>query len=292
MRQATAGADAVQGIDREWELARALGALRAGLPRLAALVANVEDPDTPAVGDWSIRSTLAHLSHVSAGELFLARTVGDESSEGFPVGDDLVAGVARFNEGNIETDTERDLGVLLQRVMDNVSAFVDHMSSVRGADPVTWLSGVVLPASSLASHLVGEVTVHSYDIAGAQGRHLTIEREHAALGLGFFLDAIARSPEGWRRTFVTEEGSKHNACFDLRLRGFRRDYIVFENGAVAVEAPSARSVDCHISSDPRVAYLSVFGRISSRAAVTSGRIHAWGRRPHLALRFSEWIRNP
>ena len=293
MRQALAEAPGHQVLDRAAELERARAALAELTPTVARLVQTSAEVGARAVGEWSVLDVARHVSHVAAGELFVARTIGDELSEGFPIGDDLVAGVAGFNAGNIATDEEKDPSAIAARIEKTVSEFLDVMAVVRGDEPVAWLNGMQLPCSCLAAHLVGELVIHGFDLARAEGREFPIRAEDAALGFGFFLDILRYCPRSMRSYYVEQSrGARLQACIDLRLRGGRRDFLVFEGGEVHVEESPPRSVDCHVSADPTVAYLAGFGRISTARAVASGRMVAWGRRPWLAFKLPGLIRNP
>ena len=204
MRQALTEAPGYQASDRAVELEGARAALADLTPTVATLVRTAAEPGALAVGVWSVLDVARHVSHVAAGELFVARTIGDDLGEGFPIGDDLVAGVAEFNAGNISTDEETDPSAIAARIEKTVSEFLDVMAPVRGDEPVAWLNGMQLPCSCLAAHLVGELVIHGFDLARAEGREFPIRAEHAALGFGFFLDVVRHCPRSMRRYFVDQ----------------------------------------------------------------------------------------
>ena len=92
----------------------------------------------------------------------------------------------------------------------------------------------------------------------------------------------------------TAEAAGLHACVDLRLRGGRdgRALLVFEDGRLVVERENGWRVDCHISADPAAYMLVAYGRMSPLRPALTGRIVAWGPRPHLAFRLSRVFRNP
>ncbi|MGH3764961.1 MAG: SCP2 sterol-binding domain-containing protein, partial [Pseudonocardiaceae bacterium] len=80
--------------------------------------------------------------------------------------------------------------------------------------------------------------------------------------------------------------------YDVRIRGGDRFHFIFNDGALSIEDPSPRKVDCHISADP-VAFLMVaWSRQSQWTAIANGKLLAWGRKPWLGTRFRPLIRNP
>jgi hypothetical protein len=83
-----------------------------------------------------------------------------------------------------------------------------------------------------------------------------------------------------------------HACFDVRLRGGRSTVIAIDHGALSIDPPAARQVDCHLSADPAAMLLVMYGRRTLWSAVGRGQIIAWGRRPWLAPRLRTALSNP
>jgi hypothetical protein len=120
------------------------------------------------------------MSHVSAGDLMVARTLGDPIDESFRPSADIIAAAAGFNAATLAGDGERDLTVLADRIDTNVGEFIGAMERANGFEPVTWLAGVVLPSAGPACHFLEEMLVHGYDIARAEAKPWPIAPEHAA----------------------------------------------------------------------------------------------------------------
>ncbi len=275
------------------DLSRARAALGAVTDRLAEMLRGARHPEANAIGDWSVAEVAAHLSHICMADLFVARSVGDPLPQGLALGNDLIAMAADFNATSLQGDPERDLTVLAGRIEDSVGEFLDAMKGLRGDEAVTWLGGVVIPASAPACHLLEELLVHGYDIARAEDRPWPIERDHAALGFGFVIDALRFANPDLRRAFVDQDSARNlNVCYDFRMRGARRDFFVFEDGLVTIEEPSTRKVDCHISADPVAALLLGMGRIERTKPALTGKMVAWGRRPWLAFKMGSLLRSP
>jgi uncharacterized protein (TIGR03083 family) len=279
-----------QWVDR---LTNARAALAHVIPRFLGLLRSAQRPDVIAVGEWRVADVAAHMGHVSAGELMLAKSVGSSNGAGLPRADDIIAAASQFNAASLESDQERDPSVLADRIEQSLAEFIDTMTSARGDEPVTWLGGVVLPSAALACHLLEELLVHGFDIARAEQKPWPIEPGHAALGFGFIIDLLRFSNSDIRRAFVDQDAATGvRAVYDFEMRGARRDFLILEDGLVTVEDPSSRLVDCHVSADPVVALLVGMGRIGRIKPALTGRMTAWGRKPWLAFRLNSLLRNP
>ena len=76
------------------------------------------------------------------------------------------------------------------------------------------------------------------------------------------------------------------------MRGGDRFHFIFDDGALKIEEPSSRRVDCHISAEP-VAFLKlVWNRQRQWTAIAQGKLLAWGRKPWLGPQLRALIRNP
>jgi hypothetical protein len=276
------------------DLANAQAALEEVTPRLLQMLRSVQRPDAIAVGEWTVADVAAHLSHLSAGELIVAQSVGLPPADGMPdLGNDIIAAATRFNAISLGGDSERDLSVLADRIEGHVTQFIETMGSANGGEPVTWLGGVVLPSSAPACHLLEELLVHGFDIARAEQRPWPIAAQHAGLGFGFVIDLIRFCNPDMRRAFVHQDAAAgRHLCYDFGMRGARRDYFVFEDGLLTIEDPSSRRVDCHISADPVAALLVGMGRIDPIKPALSGKMTAWGRKPWLAFKLNSLLKNP
>jgi len=94
------------------------------------------------------------------------------------------------------------------------------------------------------------------------------------------------------RALVDEaEAAGLRAIYDVRLRGGARLDFVFDDGALHIEPPAGRRVDCHLSVDPAAMLLVGWGRRSQWPAIAKGQFVAWGRKPWLGPRFASLIRN-
>jgi len=89
-----------------------------------------------------------------------------------------------------------------------------------------------------------------------------------------------------------EQAAGVRACFDIRVRRTGRVFLILDDGAMRIEPPSSRRVDCHLSAEPAALFLLIWSRTSEWPGVLSGRLALWGRRPWLGVRLPQMLRNP
>jgi putative sterol carrier protein len=272
-------------------LAEARAAIGAVTPRLTALLRGVTEPSTHAVGEWNIGEVAAHLSHVCAGELMSASTAGAEP--GPAIGNTRLEGVARFNAENLDADRERDPDVLASRIDDRVSELLESTRGLRGDETVTWLGGMQLPVALIFCHFLGELIVHGHDIATASQQPWPIQPEDAALAGTFLFSFLETIGPETRKSFVNADAAAGlRATFELRVRGSRSWFVEFDDGAMSFSNALRGPVDCHISADPVTFLLIAFGRIGPIRPALTGRLFVWGRKPHLAFKFTRLLKSP
>jgi len=279
-----------------WDRGRA--ALVTEVGRVAALLRSLERPVQPAVGSWNAAEVAVHLSQAFVAVPGLARGDLSEVFELLPgarrpsgalLGD--LWDLAGTTVAAVRSEEERRPEVLADRLEQRCAAFLREMDGRAPDEPRGWMvEGVTVPLATLTFHLLSETVVHGWDIARADGRPWAIDPSSAAMAADhFFLPLIGRLG---RSVVDQEAGAGVRACFDLRVRGGERHHLVFDDGDLAVEAPSDRAVDCHLSADPAALVLVTFGRVNQWRAIARGQLVAWGRRPWLAPRLRSLLRNP
>ena len=253
------------------DFGRARAALRDIVPGLVALVRGIPDADAVSVGTWTAGDVAAHLSQV-----FRFDT---DAVAGRPVPEATVtaAGMAEVNAKMLAEDGVRDPAVLADRIGALATEFDDVATRSRAAT-VEWLQGTRLPPSAVACHLLEECLIHGHDLARATGRSWPIRRSHALLAVeAGVLPLIAALPPA---AFLNQETARSfQARFELRLRGGKSAVLVFDRGALTLDADGARDVDAHISADPRALMLVFIGRQEMWKPILGGELAAWGRRP-------------
>jgi hypothetical protein len=261
----------------------ARAALASVVPRLTGLIRSIRNPAAPAVGEWNAGDVAVHLAH--AWEALPALASGALES---PLQDP--SELAGFTVSRVRDDTGRDLDATAERIEAAASAYLATPIASNGPRP--WLfAGTALPASAFTCHLLNESLVHGRDIAHAEDRRWQIDPAHAGMAImGFLIPAISAVDP--RFPVDQQHAAGVRACFDIRMRRTGRFYIVFNDGAMAIEPPSERRVDWHISADPAALFLLLWSRTSPWPGTFTGRISGWGRKPWLAMRLPRMMRNP
>jgi len=192
----------------------------------------------------------------------------------------------------VGADPERDPSVLADRIDERSREFLGRLDAQTVATNHAWLvEGTTVTTTTLVCHLLNETIMHGYDIARADGRPWPIARSHAAMVIdGFLVPTV--SALGPRAMVDQQAAAGLRATFQLHIRGGDSHLFSFDDGALAIERPGARRVDCHISVDPAAMLLVAWGRRSHWPAIARGQMVAWGRKPWLGPRFPALMRNP
>jgi len=257
-------------------------ALASVVPRLTALIRSIGDPGAHAVGEWNAGDVALHLAQ--AWEKLPALAAGEIES---PLG--AAAELAALTTTMVRDEPGRDLDAIAGRIEAAASAYLATPSS---DEPRPWLvRGTSLPGSAFSCHLLNESLVHGHDIAHAEGRAWRIDPAHAGMAImGFAFRALTAVDP--RFPVDQEQAAGVRACFDIRVRRTGRVFLILDDGAMRIEPPSSRRVDCHLSAEPATLFLLIWSRTSEWPGVLSGRLALWGRRPWLGARLPQMLRNP
>ena len=275
-------------------------ALRQEVARVTALLRSLRDPGAPALGEWSVAEVALHLSQswVAVSGLVTEDLSGVygvlpglEGTAGASLIKDVwdLSGVTTLA---VDSDPERDLGVLARRIEERADRFFEGLNGMRADEVRPWLvEGTTVTLPTLTCHLLNETVVHGFDIARASAQPWVVEPASAALVLEGFLVPVLRALDPHALVDQVRAGDVRTT-YEIRIRGGGRFLFVFHDGALTIEAPSSRRVDCHISADPAALLLVAWGRTSHWQAIGRGQLMAWGRKPWLGPKFRELLRNP
>ena len=262
-------------------LSALLDALDDATSRFSALLRRVEDGSVSAIGDWTIGDVAAHMTHGFT-EVYPAIVRGDGSTV------TSTAGIARMTDAYLSTYPERDPQVLAGRIDDGHAEFQDNMRRLSPETELAWHAQIVLPVTTMAAIVLGEVLIHGHDVAVASGQAWTIDADSARTAT---LGLVPLLPH-----YVDREATADvRARVLLSLRGGHggraRFVLAVDRGTLTVEDPGGL-VDCRISADPSAFMLVSYGRLSPLRPALTGKIVAYGRKPWLGLKLSGWLTNP
>jgi len=264
--------------------AEARAALTTVAGRLSTLLRSSPRPEAHAIGEWTVADTAVHVGN--AWDLLPKLAAGEID----PLIDEVWE-LAGFTTSLTRSATDHDLGAIADRIDAAAASFLPAAAAA-DATPRPWLvRGVSASMTTFVCHLLNESLVHGFDIARAQGIPWTIEPAHARLVLtGFLFPTLSSLPP---TTMVdAQRAAGLRACYDLQIRRGDRVFLAFEDGAVSIEPPSNRRVDCHVNADAAALFLVMWGRRSQWPAVFTGKLASWGRRPWLGPRLRHLLRNP
>jgi uncharacterized protein (TIGR03083 family) len=292
MPASTARADWEQGQD----------ALRAEVGRVTSLLRSIQDPGTPAVGNWNLGDVALHLSQAWILVTCMARRDLSPIHALIPStagvgGGSVTRDMWAFDEvtnGGVKADPEREPAVLADRIKAQAEQYFSACAGEDPDEPRSWvIEGTTVRQSTLTYHLLSETVMHGVDIAHAAGRPWRITPSHAAMVLGRFIVPVIQA--AGPRVFVNGvKAAGLRATYGIRIRGGDSFLFLFDDGSLTVEAPSGlgRRVDCHISADPVAFLMVLWARQSQWSAIAKGKLMAWGRKPWLGLQLRGLIRNP
>jgi uncharacterized protein (TIGR03083 family) len=266
-------------------------ALTAAAERTALLAASIDDTGTPAPHlQWSVGEVAAHL-----GAFCLpAFTDAVHGREAFwhpfiPEVDGFRERLAGANARTLERAPLPPTDELAHMIRDGTRGLLDAVEG-RGGDEVLhtpWYGeGATLDLTSVLCVMLGELLVHAQDIARGLGRPWHIDAAEARLVVaGVFTAMIPRIVDPVRARGV-------HATYDIRAWGGPRFVNRVDDGVAVAEPFTGQSVDCHLFGDPVELMLVGYGRRSQWTSIARGRLHAWGRRPWLGLRWKGLYLNP
>ena len=236
----------------------------------------VSDGGKIAIGEWTIADVSAHLALLFGLYPMMVRGEPSPVKRIEEVGDVSAALLASYEE--------RDVRVLAERIESAWDEYTRAVKEVGSDSPMTWHAGIEMPVGSLTALLLGEALVHGLDVARAEGKPWSIDKDDAALT---FTGAANVLPH-----FLTDEGRRARESFRVYLRGNGHLTFRFDRGSLRISNNDSAPVDCKVSADPAAFLLVGYGRATMAPAILRGRLIAYGRKPWLGLKFKTYLRNP
>lgn len=235
--------------------------------RASLLLRSATNPQQNAIGTWSVAETANHLAHCYPSFIEAFGGTFDVAPED----------VDPHNAETLAKDPERDLDVLADRIEEGAPEYLEVAGSFDENELIDFFTGMRVPASAITATLLGEVLVHGYDIANAEGLPWRIEPAHAILTQEGLIPVMVH--------FVDEAAATGlDAGFEVRLRGGPTTYWYFKDGRLTIESSPVVPVDCRISADPVTFLLMSYNRIGPTRPLLTGKLRISGRRPWLATK--------
>jgi uncharacterized protein (TIGR03083 family) len=271
----------VGGSDSTLETTAVWTALGRVADELCSLVESAPDAGAAVPGsNWNLGEVAAHVALGT--EAYVRYATGD--GEPFVDVSDIAGGsLTRSNAARVQAEPERDLTALAGRLRAASSALLQASSRRHSDDVVTW-NGQPLALGDMLGIGLGEYLLHGRDIATALSRPWNIQPDDARIVLAAALPLLPLLVDP-----ATTAGA--HARYDLTVRGGVRVAILVSDRQLTVVA-DGRPIDCHVSAEPVALLLVAYGRRSQWAAIFTGKLFAWGRKPWLGPRLVRYLVTP
>jgi uncharacterized protein (TIGR03083 family) len=272
----------VGGSDSTLENAAVWTSLGRVADEVCSLVESAPDGGLAVPGsNWNVGEVVAHLA--AGTEAYVRYVTGDD--EPFVDVSDIAGGsLTRSNADRLQTEPERDLVALTDRLRAASSALLQASSRRHHEDVVMW-NGQPLALGEMLGIGLAEYLLHGRDIATALSRPWIIRPDDARLVLASALPLLPLLVDPVATAGV-------HARYDLRVRGGVSVALTVSDGELTVANADGRPVDCHVSADPVALVLVAYGRRSQWPAILTGKLLAWGRKPWLGPRLVRYLVAP
>jgi len=248
---------------------------------LVELLRSGVDPDVVALGEWTVSDVAAHLAGLmGVYEGFVRGEVDDADSDV----ESAATRIARANALGVTGREAMSFDDIVDEFEAAVCSLVDELRRHDPAEAISlWQARPGRP-DVVAGLAVMELLVHGDDIARASKRPWPIPAEAARAAC---LHAAWVVP--WSLDPAKAEGV--DASWVIRLRGGGARWFRIRNGIAEMDEWRGQSTDCTILARPSSMLLISFGRRRRWREIVKGNLVAWGRRPWIAARISEWFPN-
>lgn len=239
---------------------------------LAAVMRQVADAASPAVGVWTVGEAAAHVS--GSADYFLGAARGDRVRE-------RIDQVDVANARALAAEHERDPRRLAARLEAGEAALAAFAREADDDPLVQPFEGVEVPLSTLLGIELGELLVHGFDIANAAGLGWRISPEAALLTLQAYLPLLP---------FVLDRGRARGLrlALEIRVRGMRPMVVSIADQRLAVHrANRGARVDAHMAVSPVAYLLLTWNRVPAWKAIVRGQLLVWGRHPGRAAQLGD-----
>ncbi|MCA1833983.1 MAG: maleylpyruvate isomerase N-terminal domain-containing protein [Actinomycetota bacterium] len=252
--------------------------------RSAALVRGVPDANVRMPNsEWTIRECVAHFT--TSLRAYAGAISGNRALEELPATGNLAQRVAAINQKRIATVAEADPKALGDLIAEATKAFLQETEGLAAGARAGWYENQQPTVAGMTGIMLGEIVIHTYDIAQTAGKPWPIDGDTAAI--------IAVGGAQLYAGYVNEQTTKGvHAAYEVNLRNKAKFYVTIDDGKAIVGETPVRPVDCKILADPVSLVLISFGRIGLWGPVFKGKILSYGKKPWLGLKFQSYFINP
>jgi hypothetical protein len=243
---------------------------------VSALILAASDLERPVPrSEWSAADAAAHIAETQA--IFADLVAGGSNPYPGPKPRDFADMNARLltlnpDRGSAQLATA--IGTATERLLEAAEA---SPSGKLCASPLG-----TMELTSLLSYCMCHLLIHGHGIARATGQSSPVTAQHLPLAMPFLAHATTFAYDHRQREGV-------DACIQFHLRGAFSFWMDFTPERAGVRFAAGCRPDCHILTDPVSFLLVVFGHQSPVSLTLHGRALAWGRRPWMALKITDWL---
>lgn len=270
--------DGHTGTDLAWldlDMAGLLPHLEEYAETISGLIGDAADRfDEPVPGlDWTVGDLVAHL--VTGATNYGAYLSGIED-----VGYDL-ADMTTSNQTRIESYGEATAHQAANDYRDAMTDIVRRARDLSSLDPMPWHVGTP-PAAVVVGLLLNECLIHGRDLARALGRRWTITDAAAVHGVRAAMAVASHIVD-------RDAAARRPASYRMLVKGSPASLWTFDTEGLTVVPDRPGRVSCTVAITAPAVLLVSYGRVSPLAALATGRVVAWGRRPWASFRLPSYL---
>jgi uncharacterized protein (TIGR03083 family) len=198
--------------------------------------------------------------------------------------DDLGPDAAAFNRAELDAITEDDPSRQAEVFLAEHASYMAQATKHAPTDPYQWF-GTPMDWSQGAGIYLGELCVHSLDLARTTGARSSLSRQDALWIINGLVPILPQFSD-------PKTSAGFNGTFELKLRQGPSLVVTFTDGKLTAGPKNGQKIDCVINADPSAFLLVGYGRTSQWGPIMRGKLLAGGRKPWLALRFAKLLLNP
>lgn len=185
-----------------------------------------------------------------------------------------------FNKSELAILPSRDIAELVALLRRDLQAFLALTAELGDGAIMMFDGGGPVDVRQSIGLLIAEFVIHGRDIARTTRSPWIIDPSHVPL----MLAGLHQVMPSWVNP---RKAAGHTGTYQLDLRGGPTYTFNFTDGQLSIDNAGTNRVDVCFKADPVAWLLLTYGRESPVMPVLTGKVRISGRRPWLALRFSD-----